>query len=183
MKISELTKIDNVRRDIRIPLSVQGENRSITMGQIIDAISQDILPFRSILDNDINVQYVPGSPEAEEGMIIYDKVNERFYLALEETNVVAGLSVSLWTYFENWNTRTKYYDDEDNVRGDCLFLEDGGRLYFFNGDTLLSAGVTERQAIQIRHSTPVEVESEEEMEQRIAAGVVEAGQLYFVAEK
>lgn len=182
MKISELSQIANVRRDIRIPLSVQGENHSITLGQILDAISQDVMPFGGILDNDVNVQYVPGSPEADTGTVIYDKVNEKFYLSVEETIESAGVTLSQWTYLENWSTRSGYYTDDGEVRTDCLFLEEGGRLYFFNGDTLRSAGVTDTQAVQIRHSTPVEVESEEEMARRIAAGLVETGQLYFVAE-
>lgn len=181
MKISALPKLTSIRRDIEFPLAVQGENRSITLGQIIDAVSQDVIPFDMIRGFDPNVQYSDGSPGANIGSVVFDTVTNRFYLARTTTVDVAGIPTTKWTYFQTWGTYGIYYED-DEIRTDCLFRLTDGRLYFFDGATLKSAGITEEQAKQIRHSTPIEVASEEEMAQRIEAGEYEEGQLYFLAE-
>lgn len=183
MKISELTPISAIRRDIKIPLSVAGQNMSISLGQIIDAISQDVVPFSIIRNDSLNVAYAPGSETNSMGSVIFDKTTDKFYLCIGRSSTVAGLLVRHYTYFANWKTHDSFYDDEGNVRTDCLFVAADGRLYQFNGTTLISAGITEAQAKQIRLSTPIEVADEEEMERRIAAGEFEPGQIYFTAEE
>lgn len=181
MKISELAQINIVRRDIRLPLAVQGENRSITMGQIIDAISQHIVPF-SIIRSSI-AAVVPGSSTTSMGQVVFDTLSGKFYLAVSMGGSLAGLPTETWTYYQNWNTYGSYYDEEGYIRTDCLFRAGDGRLYYYYDGTLKSAGLTDEQAIQIRHSTPIQVADEEEMANRIAAGEYEDGQLYYTEEE
>lgn len=183
MKISELTQISAIRRDIKLPLSIAGQNMSITLGQIIDAISQDVVPFNDIAPHRDNVQYAPGTPSNHIGSVIFDTMTNRFYFAFGASANVAGQIVKNWTYYADWNTHDSFYTEDGAIRTDCLFAASDGRLYAFKGTTLKSAGLTEEQAKQIQLSTPIEVASEEEMEQRIAAGEFEAGQLYFLAEE
>lgn len=183
MKISELTQITAIRRDIKLPLSIAGQNMSITLGQIIDAISQDVVPFNDITPQRDNVQYAPGATSANHGVVIFDSITDKFYYAFGTSATVAGQLVRYWTYYADWATHDSFYTESGAIRTDCLFLASDGRLYRYNGTTLKSAGLTEDQAKQIRLSTPIEVASEEEMEQRIAAGECEAGQLYFLAEE
>lgn len=183
MKISELTQIGAVRRDIKLPLSIAGQNMSITLGQIIDAISQDVVPFSRIAPERDNVQYSPGAPPANIGTVVFDSMTNRFYLSFGMSATVTGQLVKNWTYYQQWNSHDSYYTEDGDIRTDCLFVDSDGRLYRYNGTTLMSAGLTDEQAKQIRLSTPIEVASEEEMEQRIAAGEFEDGQLYFLAEE
>lgn len=183
MKISELTQITAIRRDIKLPLSIAGQNMSITLGQIIDAISQDVVPFNDVTPQRDNVQYAPGATSANHGVVIFDSMTDKFYYAFGASATVAGQLVIHWTYYVDWATHDSFYTESGAIRTDCLFLASDGRLYRYNGTTLKSAGLTEDQAKQIRLSTPIEVASEEEMEQRIAAGECEAGQLYFLAEE
>lgn len=183
MKISELTQISAIRRDIKLPLSIAGQNMSITLGQIIDGISQDVVPFSMIAPERDNVQYLPGAPSVNTGSVIFDAVTNQFYLALGFSSTVAGQVVKTWKYYQQWNSHDSYYTEDGAIRTDCLFVDSDGRLYRYNGTTLMSAGITDEQATQIRLSTPIEVASEEEMEQRIAAGEFEDGQLYFLAEE
>lgn len=180
MKISELTQITALNRNIRLPLSIGGQNMSITLGQIIDAVSQDVVPFDSIESRTTNVYYATGSSTTNLGGVIFDTTTKKFYRAVTVTN---GSGQQNYTYYQNFDTHDSYYDNDGGVRKDCLFATSNGRLYKFNGTTLISAGLTEEQAKQIKLSTPIEVESEEEMEQRITAGEFEAGQIYFLAEE
>lgn len=183
MKISELNPITAVRRDIRLPLSIAGQNMSITLGQIIDAISQDVVPFGEIAPLRDNVQYTAGAPSASIGSVVFDSATNNFYRAIGTSATIAGQLVRYWTYYSDWATHDSFYTESGAIRTDCLFLAGDGRLYQYNGTTLKSAGLTEDQAKQIQLSTPIEVASEEEMEQRIAAGECEDGQLYFLAEE
>lgn len=183
MKISELPKLTKIRRDIEIPLAILGENRSVTMGQIMDAISKDVLPFDLIRSSTANVQYVEGAPPNNTGALIFDTVTNRFYKRTTASEDFAGQTVTTSIYWSDWDTRDDYYNEDDEVRTDCLFRAGDGRLYFFDEFDLKSAGITDEQALQIRHSTPIEVASAEEMQQRIEAGEYEAGQLYFLAEE
>lgn len=183
MKISELTQITAIRRDIKLPLSVAGQNMSITLGQILDEASREIVLFERVAPQQNNVTYVSGSATASTGVIVFDTATNKFYLALGRSTTSAGQVIRTWTYNENWNTHDEFYTEDGEVRTDCLFIDSDGRLYHFDGTTLTSAGLTEDQAKQIRLSTPIEVASEDEMEQRIAANECEAGQLYFLAEE
>lgn len=183
MKISELTQISAIRRDIRIPLSIAGQNMSITLGQIIDAISQDVVPFSRIAAQNGITQYVAGSPSANIGVVVFDKATNKFYKAIGSSATSAGQLIKKWTYYSNWDTHDSFYDEQNNIRTDCLFIDTDGKLYRYNGTTLIRAGLTEDEANQIRLSTAIQVADEEEMERRIAAGEFEAGQLYFTAEE
>ena len=183
MKISELTQITAVRRDIKLPLSIAGQNMSITLGQIIDAISKDVVPFDEIVPQRSNIQYTAGAPSANIGAVVFDSTTNKFYCAIGMSTPAAGQIITNWTYYSDWVTHDSFYTENGAIRTDCLFLSNDGRLYRYNGTTLKSAGLTEDQAKQIRLSTPIEVDSEEEMERRIAAGECEDGQLYFLAEE
>ena len=98
MKISELTQITAVRRDIKLPLSIAGQNMSISLGQIIDAISQDVVPFSSIAPQRTNVQYASGTPTANIGAVIFDSATNKFYCAIGMKTVAAGQIITKWTY-------------------------------------------------------------------------------------
>lgn len=74
------------------------------------------------------------------------------------------------------------YNADGAARPDRIFRHDN-ILFRYDGSSLVGAGITDEQAEQIRHSTPVEVASEEEMEQLIADGECQAGQIYFLAEE
>lgn len=74
------------------------------------------------------------------------------------------------------------YNTDGAARTDRIFRRDN-ILYRYDGSSLVGAGVTEEQAEQIRLSAPLEVASEEEMEQLIADGECQAGQIYFLAEE
>ena len=178
MKISELTQISAIRRDIKLPLSIAGQNMSISLGQIIDAISQDVVPFGEIAPQRSNVQYTAGAPSASIGSVVFDSATNKFYCAIGMSAPAAGQTIANWTYYSDWATHDSFYTESGAIRTDCLFLASDG-----TGTTLISAGLTDEQAKQIRLSTPIEVASEEEMEQRIAAGEYEADQLYFLAEE
>lgn len=177
MKISELPKITGVRRDIELPLAVQDENYSISLGQIMDALSQGMVLFGSVENTTANVEYDNGETTTTMGAVIFDKVTNKFYYRVLQ---ISGGSPSV-TYYKEWPTRDQYYNGTE-VKQDCFFIANDGGLYFFNGTTLKSVGITEAQATQIRLNTPIEVSSEEEMLRRIVAGEYEEGQLYYVAE-
>lgn len=181
MKISELAQISVARRDIKLPLSIAGQNMSITLGQILDAASQGVVAFTRVEEERENVTYSAGSATISAGVVIFDLATNKFYLALGRSTTSAGQVIRSWVYSENWNTHGDFYTDDGEVRTDCLFLDSTGRLYRFDGTSLKSAGLTDDQAKQIQLSTPIEVASEEEIEQRIAAGEIVDGQLYFLA--
>lgn len=183
MKISELTQTGALSRAMRLPLSIAGRNMSVTLGQIIDAASAGVVPFEGIRTSAAGVTYVPGSPAATAGAVIFDTLTGRFHRAVTETVTASGVQMESHTYYADFDTRSSYQDDSGAVRADCLFATPDGRLWIFSAGALISAGLTGEQARLIRLSTPVEVASEEEMEQRIAAGEFEEGQIYFLAEE
>ncbi len=74
------------------------------------------------------------------------------------------------------------YNADGAARTDRIFRHDN-ILYRYDGSSLVGAGITDEQAEQIRLSAPIEVASEEEMEQLIADGECQAGQIYFLAEE
>lgn len=176
MKISELSQISAIRRDIRIPISISGQNMSITLGQIIDATSAKVVPFGSIDTPDLTSLYTPGAPtiQTDTDAIVYVAATKRFYY--KQTQLSAS------TFYAEWNTSHLFIDDNGKTRTDCLFLSSEGRLYQFNGAKLISAGLTDEQAKQLELCTAKEVASEEEMEQRIATGEYEPGQFYYLPE-
>lgn len=188
MKISQLTPITKVRRDIKLPLSVAGQNGSMTVGQILDAASAGVIPFDSFFDStpksDDTIAYSPGAPGAETpGEIIFDSNQKRFYYKSTNTITVAGIPRHNHILYAQWDGSEQLTNSDGGVRTDCLFVSSDSRLYHFNGSDLLSAGLTQQQADQLTLNTPIEVESEEAMEQLIEADLVKPGQIYFIAEE
>lgn len=183
MKISELSQISAIRRDIRLPLSIAGQNMSITLGQIIDATSTDVVPFGGIYSGDTPL-FALGSPTMtySSDKVVFFQDNGRFYLRQTVTTSPTGKPQTTNTFFAEWPTAHLYNDDEGEPRTTPLYVSTDGRLYKHNGITLISAGLTEEQAKAIIRSTPIKVASETEMEQRIATGEYEDGQLYYIAE-
>lgn len=181
MKISELPKLANPRRDAEIPVAVESENYNITLGQIFDSKS-DIIRFGGIVVGGEDIQYVNASPQNHPGVVVFDLSKNSFYFATRTTSTIDGDKITTDIYYKSWNEYSLYYGTDGNIRTDCLFVANDGRLYFSDGESLKSAGITAEQSNQIRHATPIEVASEEEMERRIAAGEYEEGQLYFLAE-
>lgn len=45
MKISELSPLAQLQKAAQIPVAIAGENRSITLGQILSALQNTIVPF------------------------------------------------------------------------------------------------------------------------------------------
>lgn len=147
MKISELPKITSVRPDIEIPLAVQEENYSITLGQIMEALGANssgggVVPFDKVNDTTTDVYYADGEPPAMIGDVVFDKNTGKFYYAVERVvgDITSGSTIL--TYYSEWPTRDKYYDD-DAIRKDVLFLDSDGRLYAFSGTSLKSVGLTD----------------------------------------
>lgn len=183
MKISELPGVASTRRDMIIPISVAKVNRGLTLGQILDAVSASIVKFSEIREADPDAQYALGSPTQEfRGRIIFDKATNRFYHGIA-TFTNAGQLVAHWTYYRTWSNSAEFFDEQGEVRTDCLFSDDEHSLYCFDGANLVRTGLTDEQARQIRLSTPLEVNDEEEMERRIAAGEYEDGQIYYTTQK
>lgn len=185
MKISELTQITAAQRNILLPLSINGQNMSIALGQIIDTLSKTVVPFKEIVGARPGVTVAPGtSGSLKFGDVVYEKPSKKFWLAHGRFTEISGVTEVHWTYFSNWQTKSDYYNEDGSVRTDCLFLSQEGRLYRFAGESgLVSVGITNEQAKQLQLSTPIEVANEEEMEQRIAAGEYVDGQIYFIAEE
>lgn len=183
MKISELTQIEAARRDIKLPLSVAGQNMSITLGQIADALSQGAPRFGEFVEIPPSTAIAPGGDSLTVGKIVFDTTRKKFFLAIGRSISTSGMLQHVWSYYATWKYKDNYYDENGNVRTDAIFAREDGRLYIFDDTTLISAGITEQQAKALTHATPIQVSSEEVMEQRIAAGEYEDGQLYFVAEE
>lgn len=172
MKISELAQIDNVRKEIRLPLAFQGENRYITLGQIVGSIPASVVPFTEIIEPVGNVTIVPGSEAVTGGKVIYDSQTNRFYCS----KVMLGNNGEVVTvttlYYQKWDAYDEYYDAQDNIRQDCLFRASNGDLYAFNGTELKMSGV----------GKPIEMADEDAMDALISANGAVDGQIYFIAE-
>lgn len=175
MKISELPRLDNIRGDAEIPVALEGENFNISVAQII-ASNSSVVRFGRIVNDDSPVidGYPPESLASASRSVSFNIKSNRFLLGVSSNHQ--------FFIYTRWDTYGKFYDAEGNIREECMFVANDGRIYFAYGHTLKSAGITEEQVKSIAHATPIEVASEEEMEQRIAAGEYEEGQLYFLAE-
>lgn len=180
MKISQLTRLDKPNRALEIPLALYGENRNITLGQILDSVPKSIVPFYESKSTPANTVVADTSAASLIGKVVYDTNQHKLYFAVTSVNLGEGVGTT--TYYTSWNGSDDFIGSGGSIRKDCLFRDKNGRLYFYDGETLVSAGITEEQAEQIALSTPIEVASEQEMEQRIASGEYVEGQLYFLAE-
>lgn len=183
MKISELTPITSARRDIIFPLCVAGENMSITLGQIIDALNVSAPQFGGVNEG-ISPTVVAGNDTITVGQVIYDSDRGKFYRAVSDTTTSSGVESTVWTYYENWATYGNYYDTDGNIRTDVVFVNIGdGLLYAYNGTGLIRIGFTEEQANQLALSTPIKIADEDAMEALISSGKVVEGQLYYIEEE
>lgn len=181
MKISELPRIENPSRESEIPIAMEGENYNVTLGQIVDSRTH-IVRFGGISAGGGDIQYVNTIPPIPSGVVVFDLSRNSFFFAIRHTSVVEGETLTTEVHYKSWVGYDMFYDEDGELRNDCLFIANDGRIYFAYGDTIKSAGISNEQANQIRHASPIEVASEEEMAQRIALGEYEEGQLYFLAE-
>lgn len=180
MKISELLKSGVVSRAMQIPVAIAGENRSLTLGQVIDTLSTAIVPFDEISTK--NYGYMQIAPSAAPVSLPVVFRTDRFYALNEASNIVSGIITTQAVFYTEFPGSDKFYDDKGNVRTDCLFISKDGRLYRYSGGTLQSAGITTEQAEQIKLLTPIEVESEAALEALEKAGLIVPGQMYYIPE-
>lgn len=181
MKISELTKVTQPARSMELPVSIAGENQAITLGQIIDALSAAIVPFDGIDDEKyFTVSY--GHSPTVSYPVRWVPSQKAFYAVQNRLQIVAGVIRRIAVFYEEWPGSEQFYAAEEQVRTDCLFIAGDGRLYRFNGEDLISAGVTDDQAELLKKLTPQRVESESDLEAMQAAGVIVPGQIYYIPE-
>ena len=177
MKISELTPLSRIQDAAQIPVAIDGENRSVSIKLILDALQSSIVVFKNFVESGINKTYTTGSTEIMT-YPVYDAYTKKFWGALYEINEVTGItSVILYSDFAG---KDSFYRNGE-VRTDCLFAAEDGRLYrYANG--LISCGLTDAQAELLKKLTPKELASEAELEALKAAGEIIPGQLYYIAE-
>lgn len=174
MKISELKALASLEKAATIPVALLGENRSITIGQLVEALQSSIVPFGAVMEipSDVGITYADGNSGT--GLTpIWDTRTRKFY----------GMSIKdLTTYYTNFAGQSSFYDDKGNVRQDCLFIAASGRLYYFNGSNLISAGITDAQAELLVKLTPKKVASESILEAMKKVGEIVPGQIYYIPE-
>ncbi len=179
MKISELTPLAQLLSSAQIPVVAEGENRSISIGQILDALQKAVVPFAHIdYTNPVNISYGIGSTLLQT-TIVWDRFSKQFCAAIYNVDALTGAKRVV--LYSEWNTRGRYYID-DKVRNDCLFIDTEGRLYRHNGSDLISAGLTDEQAALLKKLTPQKLESESDLAALEAAGEIVPGQIYYIAE-
>lgn len=181
MKISELLSAGSIDRAMQIPVAINGENRSLNIGQIIDALTQSILPFDSVLDPlPTYAIFATGAPNISLP-VVFLPVEKKFYAMRKTLHIVSGLPAVQMTLYGNFNTKELYHDGTA-PRQDCLYVANDGRLYYYNGSSLISAGLTDEQAALLRKLTPQKMESETDLENMQAAGLIVPGQVYYIPE-
>lgn len=181
MKISALNLLTSVNRDVDIPIAIGGQTMRVKLGQIVDIVNAAVVPFETVCSH-TNPSYAVGST-IDDTKTIFDTISNKFYAATYSTAPANGETLQFWAYYDEWAERSMYYDETEAVRSDCLYLAADGSLYKFDGNTLISAGLTNSQADILRKNTPIRVETEEEMERMIADGEVVEGQLYYIPEE
>lgn len=180
MKISELLKSESIVRAMEIPVAIAGENRSLTLGQIMDALATAIVPFDRVeLKTFSFVQIATGAATVKLPIVFY---NGKFYALQETTTTVSGVTTTQAVLYTEFGSKDLFYDDNGSVRTDCLYISNEGRLYRFFGNKLISAGITDEQAQQIKLLTPEPVASESALKAMEDAGLIVPGQLYYIPE-
>ena len=177
MKISELTQLSSLQTAAQIPVAIDGENRSVSIGQILSALQSSIAVFDSIVPAGQDKTYATGSTMLPI-LIVFDPDTKKFYGGLYIFQV--GTNNSILTLYSEFAGMDNFYRDGE-VRTDCLFATRVGRLYRFS-DGLISCGLTDEQAELLQKLTPKELASEAELEALKAAGEIIPGQLYYIAE-
>ena len=177
MKISELTPLSSLQTAAQIPIAIEGENRSVTIGQILSSLQSSIAVFDSIVTAGQDKTYATGSTMLPI-LIVFDPDTKKFYGGLYIFQV--GTNNSNLTLYSEFAGMDNFYRD-GKVRTDCLFAAKDGRLYRY-ADGLISCGLTDAQAELLQKLTPKELASEAELEALKAAGEIVPGQLYYIAE-
>lgn len=183
MKISELSPLAQLQKAAQIPVAIAGENRSITLGQILSALQNTIVPFSGEIDpSSLQVTYATGDTAGSAFLpVVWDPVPAKFYAAKYiGTPLITGIQKV--TLYSNFATYDNFYDGEGNVRQNVLYVTPVGRLYVFDGGALLSAGLTDEQEELLKKLTPQAVASESDLEAMKAAGEIVPGQIYYIAE-
>lgn len=176
MKISELTSLLAVSRDVKIPVAVAGQTMSITLGQLMDSLHSTIVPFSKVTSQLI---LLASGETTHSGFVEYSTASDGFFYKVITINADAP---NTFAHYTQWPTRDLFYDGDD-VRQDCLFVDAEGGLWKHNGTTLIRVGLNQNDRDQLILNTPIRVESEEEMERMIEDGEVVEGQLYYVPEE
>lgn len=184
MKISELLSAGSLNRAMQIPVAISGENRSLSIGQIIDALAKSVIPFTRILKTlPSSSNFSDGAPGTGPGIsIVYVAPNKRFYAMRVNIIPVSGILHRQTTFYANFNGVENYHGADGKPRTDCLYVASDGRTYYYNGDALISAGLTDEQAELLAKLTPQEVESETVLQNMEAAGLIVPGQIYYIPE-
>ena len=182
MKISELSPLAQLQKAAQIPVAIAGENRSITLGQILSALQNTIVPFRGEIDpSSLQVTYATGGTAGSASLpVVWDPVPAKFYAAKYIGTPLTGIQKV--TLYSNFPTYNNFYDGVGNVRQNVLYVTPVGRLYVFDGSALLSAGLTDEQEELLKKLTPQAVASESDLEAMKAAGEIVPGQIYYIAE-
>lgn len=165
---------------MQVPVAIAGENRSVTLGQIIDALAAAIVPFSHIDETAYTFEQASTGAGPLNLPVVFR--NGKFYAVAIKKTTVSGKIIMQAVFYTDFTGKANFYDDEGNVRTDCLFIDREGRLYRYSGGTLVSAGITEEQAQQIKLLTPQPVESETALQAMEAAGLIVPGQLYYIPE-
>ena len=184
MKISEFQQLTNLQRDILIPISISGRNLKVTLGQILDEAAKAIVSFGKVQDRPASVNIVAGSDSFKNnaGMVVFDTTDKRFYLAVQNTASGSGQTIQSWTYYRAWDGSWQFFDSTGAVRKDAIFSDSTGKFYTFNGSALIRAGISQEEANLIELSKWVKIDSEEDMERLIAAGLAGDGKIRYIPE-
>lgn len=177
MKISELPRLDNIRGDAEIPVAVEGENFNITMGQILDA---------SASDSTISYDDMVNMTDSQALLYALSMKSCRLTVVKESGGMNHNVGVldlisdtSAHTVSQVFTTH--YIDPQPD--GTFAGHLDAGVCIYERYIGVRSSTVAKKwSAWKSQNSAPIEVASEEEMMNRIAAGEYEEGQLYFLAE-
>lgn len=181
MKISELLSSGAIDRAMQIPVAIDGENRRLSLGQILDALATSVVPFSSILVAPVANTQIATEVNLELP-VVYHVPDGKFYAMLARSSVVSGVLVRTMVLYQKFPKYALFYDEDGNVRTNCLYISSEGRLYRYTGAKLISAGLTEEQATQIQLLTPQKVESETVLQNMEAAGLIVPGQIYYIPE-
>lgn len=182
MKISELTGSSAINRAMQIPVAISGENRSLTLGQIIDALASSVVPFNRVNSTRYDLEMMGAGETSEALPIVFDTMLKGFYALKVTISTAAGVIRRNATFYKAFNGRENFYDDNGHIRTNCLFIAADGRLYRYNGARLISAGITDEQATQLKLLTPIPVASENDLEAMEQAGLIVPGQMYYIPE-
>ena len=183
MKISQFQLLANLQRETLIPVSINGRNLKITLGQILDASAAAIVPFTGIQNRPESVIIVEGSDTTTQRSVIFDTQDNRFYMAIQNTAAGSGASIESWTYYKKWAGSANFFDADGRVRTDAIFCDAEGRFFSFNGTSLTRAGISDAEAKLIEMADWLEVATEEDMENLIKAGITADDRVRFIPEE